>query len=80
MLLPDYDDNLEHSIWLGMMYPRLKLLRELLTEDGVIFVQIDDSPNSKAPHSPEMAYLSVLIDEIFGRRNYDYYILYQSWP
>ena len=59
---PDYDDNLEHSIWLGMMYPRLKLLRELLTEDGVIFVQIDDK---------EAPYLKTIMDEIFGRKNYE---------
>lgn len=59
---PDYDDNLEHSIWLGIMYPRLKLLRELLTEDGVIFVQIDDK---------EAPYLKTIMDEIFGRKNYE---------
>lgn len=57
-----YDDNLEHSIWLGIMYPRLVLLRELLAEDGVIFVQIDD----KQLHS-----LKIIMDEIFGRTNYE---------
>lgn len=56
-----YDDNLEHSIWLGLMRPRLELLRELLRPDGVIFIQIDDN---------ECAYLKVLCDEIFGRKNY----------
>lgn len=56
-----YDDNLEHSIWLSLMYSRLELLRELLAEDGVLFVQIDDS---------EQAYLRVLLDEIFGRKNF----------
>lgn len=56
-----YDDNLEHSIWLTLMKPRLELLRELLSEDGVIFIQIDDN---------EGAYLKVLCDEIFGRNNY----------
>lgn len=56
-----YDDSLEHSIWLAMMYPRLELLRELLTEDGVIFVHIDDK---------EMAYLRTVMDEIFARSNF----------
>lgn len=56
-----YDDNLEHSKWLAMMYPRLELLRELLAEDGSIFVQLDDY---------EADYLKVIMDEIFGRKNY----------
>ena len=56
-----YDDNLEHSIWLNMMKPRLELLRSLLTDDGFIFVQIDDN---------EQAYLKVLLDEVFGRDCY----------
>jgi len=56
-----YDDNLEHSIWLSMMYPRLELLRELLSEDGFICVHIDDK---------ESAYIKVMLDEIFGRENY----------
>jgi adenine-specific DNA-methyltransferase len=54
-----YDDNLEHTQWLGMMYPRLELLRDLLGPDGCIFVTIDDN---------EAYYLKVLMDEIFGRR------------
>jgi adenine-specific DNA-methyltransferase len=56
-----YDDNLEHSQWLSMMYPRLVLLRELLAEDGSIWVTIDDN---------EGHYLKVLMDEVFGRRSY----------
>ena len=56
-----YDDNLEHSQWLSMMYPRLQLLREFLSEDGSIWIQIDDY---------ECAYLTVMMDEIFGRRNF----------
>lgn len=52
-----YDDNLEHSQWLEMMYPRFQLLRELLSEDGFIFVQIDYR---------ESAHLKVILDEIFG--------------
>lgn len=53
-----YDDNLEHSKWLAMMWPRLELLRELLAEDGSIWVSIDED---------EHAYLRVLCDEVFGR-------------
>ncbi len=50
-----------HSDWLDMMYPRLKLARNLLAEDGVIFVSIDDA---------ESANLKALMDEVFGRQNY----------
>lgn len=56
-----YDDNVEHSIWLSLMYPRLELLKELLSEDGCIFISIDET---------EAAYLKVVLDEIFGRTNY----------
>lgn len=56
-----YDDNLEHSIWLGLMGKRLKLLRNLLDDDGGICVQID---------AVEMPYLKVMMDEIFQRRNF----------
>lgn len=56
-----YDDNLEHSQWLSMMYPRLVLLRELLHETGSIWVTIDDN---------EGHYLKVLMDEVFGRANF----------
>ena len=56
-----YDDNLEHSIWLGIMNKRLEILRNLLAEDGTIWIQIDDE---------EQAYLKILCDEIFGRNNF----------
>ncbi len=56
-----YDDNLEHSQWLAMMYPRLELLRKLLSEDGSIWVSIDDN---------EGHYLKVVMDEVFGRSNF----------
>lgn len=56
-----YDDNLEHSIWLGLMYSRLTILRNLLAEDGFFCCQIDDS---------EGHYLKVLLDEVFGRASY----------
>ncbi len=56
-----YDDKLEHSQWLSMMYPRLVLLRDLLAEDGSIWITIDDN---------EAHYLKVLMDEVFGRGNF----------
>ena len=56
-----YDDNLEHSQWLSLMLPRLQLLRDLMREDGVLFISIDDD---------EAHYLKVLCDEIFGRDNF----------
>ena len=56
-----YDDGVEHSIWLSLMRDRLKILHKLLRNDGFIFVQIDNN---------EMAYLKVLMDEIFGRNNF----------
>jgi adenine-specific DNA-methyltransferase len=56
-----YDDNLEHSQWLSMMLPRLQVLRDLLSEDGSIWVTIDDN---------EGHYLKVLMDEVFGRGNF----------
>lgn len=54
-----YDDGLEHSLWLGMMRERLILLWNILSDDGFIFVQIDNN---------EAAYLKVLMDEVFGRK------------
>lgn len=56
-----YDDNLEHSQWLSLMYPRLELLRDLLAERGSIWVSIDDN---------EAHYLKVVMDEVFGRKNF----------
>jgi len=56
-----YDDNIEHSTWLSMMYPRLELLRELLAEDGTIWMTISDD---------EAHYLKVIMDEVFARKNF----------
>lgn len=56
-----YDDNLEHSQWLNLMRPRLEILKNLLAEDGSIWISIDDD---------EGHYLKVLCDEIFGRYNF----------
>ncbi|WP_413905079.1 site-specific DNA-methyltransferase [Candidatus Skiveiella danica] len=64
-----YDDNLEHSQWLSMMLPRLQLLRELLREDGSIWVTIDDN---------EGHYLKVLMDEVFGRGNFVTNVVWQK--
>ncbi|WP_114418019.1 site-specific DNA-methyltransferase [Marinospirillum perlucidum] len=55
-----YDDNLEHSIWLGMMVPRMQLIHELLAPGGTVAVHLDDE---------ELAYFIVIMDEIFGRSN-----------
>ena len=55
-----YKDGVEHARWLTMMRDRLELLRELLAPDGILFVSIDDR---------ELAYLIVLLDELFGREN-----------
>ncbi len=64
-----YDDNLEHTKWLAMIYPRLELLRELLSEDGSIWVTIDDN---------EAHYLKVIMDEIFGRKNFVANVVWQK--
>ncbi len=57
----NYNDRFNHSSWLTFMKNRLEIARELLRDDGVIFVQCDDN---------EQAYLKVLMDEIFGRENF----------
>ncbi|MBI2734676.1 MAG: site-specific DNA-methyltransferase [Aquabacterium sp.] len=64
-----YADNLEHSQWLSMMLPRLQVLRELLREDGSIWVTIDDN---------EGHYLKVLMDEVFGRLNFVANVVWQK--
>lgn len=56
-----YDDNLEHTQWLAMMWPRLELLGELLSESGSIWISADDN---------EAHYLKVIGDECFGRKNF----------
>ena len=56
-----YDDNLEHTQWLAMIWPRLELLRDLLADDGSIWVSIDDN---------EGHYLKIIMDEVFGRSNF----------
>jgi len=64
-----YNDSFNHSTWLTFMKNRLEIAKELLSKDGAIFVQIDNSPTNER-ESPELGYLLVLMDEIFGRKNY----------
>lgn len=64
-----YDDNLEHSQWLSMMYPRLELLRQLLAEDGSMWVTLDDN---------EGHYFKVIADEVFGRANFVSNVIWQK--
>lgn len=58
-----------HDRWLCMMYPRLTLLRQFLREDGAIFVSIDDN---------EVATLRLMMDEVFGPRNFVATVLWQK--
>lgn len=64
-----YDDNLEHSIWLGLMECRFKSLYALLRKDGFMFVNLDEQ---------EHAYAKVILDGIFGRENYIGDIIWQK--
>lgn len=64
-----YDDNLEMSIWLNLMRDRIKLLHELLSDDGTMFVHIDDA---------YLPYVTLLIDEVFGRNNRLYLIAFKQ--
>jgi adenine-specific DNA-methyltransferase len=63
------EDLSRHDKWLCMMYPRLKLLRKLLSDDGVIFISIDDN---------EQANLKLIMDEIFGRSNFVVNMIWQK--
>ena len=63
-----YDDGIEHSIWLRLMNDRLKLFHRLLSDDGSIWIAIDDN---------EFHYLKVLCDEIFGRNNFIGSVIWQ---
>ena len=64
----NYNDKFNHSTYLTFMKNRLEIARELLRDDGVIFVQCDDN---------EQAYLKVLMDEIFGRENFERQIIWR---
>lgn len=63
-----YDDNLEHTKWLSMMYPRLEILRKLLNENGTLWINIDAN---------ELHYIKIILDEIFGRNNFISQITWQ---
>ena len=65
-----YNDNLEHSQWLEMMFPRLALLRSLLSEDGSIWAACDDR---------EGHYLKIIMDEIFGRKSFISTIIWENF-
>jgi adenine-specific DNA-methyltransferase len=64
-----YDDGIEHSLWLTMMRDRLEKLRNLLAEDGSLWLSIDDN---------ECHYLKVLCDELFGRDNFVSHIIWEK--
>lgn len=64
-----YDDGIEHSLWLSLIKPRLTILRDLLSKDGSIWISIDDD---------ESHYLKVLCDEVFGRRNFVANVIWQK--
>ena len=64
----NYDDNLEMSIWLSLMRKRIQLLHELLSDDGTMFVHIDDG---------YLPYITILLDEVFGRHNRLYLITFK---
>jgi len=65
----NYDDGVEHSLWLSLMRDRLGLLKSLLSDNGTIFIHIDDN---------EIGYLIALADEIFGRSNRRYIITFKQ--
>lgn len=64
-----YDDGVEHSLWLSLMRTRLLQLRHLLSDDGSIWISIDDN---------EAHYLKVLCDEVFGRYNFVANVIWQK--
>ena len=64
-----YDDGVEHSIWLSLMRDRLEIIRRLLSDDGSLWITIDDN---------EAHYLKVLCDEIFGRQHFVANVVWQK--
>jgi len=60
-MFENYDDGLEHSIWLGLMYQRFQSFRRLLADAGSLFVHLNDD---------ELDYCKVVLDEVFGRANF----------
>lgn len=64
-----YDDGLEHSIWLGLMRDRIEIIYNLLSEDGSLWVTLDDN---------EIHYFKIMCDEIFGRNNFSCSIIWEK--
>jgi adenine-specific DNA-methyltransferase len=64
-----YDDGIEHSLWLSLMRDRLDIIKLLLSKDGSLWITIDDN---------EAHYLKVILDEIFGRKNFIANVLWQK--
>ncbi|CAN1503438.1 DNA methylase N-4/N-6 [Methylophilaceae bacterium] len=64
-----YDDGVEHSIWLSLMRDRLEIIRRLLSDDGSLWITIDDN---------EAHYLKVLCDEVFGRKNFSANLIWEK--
>ena len=64
-----YDDGIEHSFWMSLMKPRLELLKNLLKDDGSIWITLDEN---------EVHYMKVMCDEIFGRKNFIISIVWNS--
>lgn len=64
-----YDDGVEHSLWLSLMRDRLEILKNLLAEDGSLWITLDDN---------EVHYLKIVCDEIFGRKNFISSIVWQN--
>jgi adenine-specific DNA-methyltransferase len=64
-----YDDGVEHSLWLSLIRDRLEILKLLLSSDGAVWINIDDN---------EAHYLKVLLDEVFGRKNFVANVLWQK--
>lgn len=67
--MENYEDGLEHSIWLSLMRDRIEAIHRLLHEEGTLFIHIDDN---------EIGYLIALTDEVFGRRNRCYVITFRQ--
>ena len=64
-----YDDGIEHSLWLSLLRDRLELLHSLLSEDGVLWLNLDDN---------EVHYAKVICDEVFGRANFVSMVVWQK--
>ncbi|MFC1896579.1 site-specific DNA-methyltransferase [Thermodesulfobacteriota bacterium] len=64
-----YEDGLEHSIWLALMRDRMELIRSLLSNDGCVWISIDDN---------ESHYFKIMMDESFGRQNFIATIIWQK--